>query len=263
MTVVRLALMLLFILPFYSQAQGTANLEIVAGVQLLYGRLAAYHNQELEFNLGTFTNSELASADSDGKVHTVTVSKELLLNPRLTSDALRMIICHELGHIFGGAPRRSVPYEWNGPTASDGLSFLSSEGQADYYASAACFRTIIAGEDHKKVLKESKVDSVTISRCDQVWGSGSEGSAICQRSITAAENFLNLYHDFHIHVGDAEVAETDKLIRDQYPSKQCRLDTFVHGALCKSRKNLKFDFDNSNKNDCENLEGKRPACWFR
>lgn len=84
----------------------------------------------------------MASADTDGKNYFVIVNRGLIENPKLSLDGFRMILCHEVGHLFSGAPRRPIPVEWDGPTAPDSLSFLSSEGQSAYYATAVCFRAL-------------------------------------------------------------------------------------------------------------------------
>lgn len=73
---------------------------------------------------------EEANAYSNGTTMAITVSTAFLQSPRLTDDGLRFTLCHKMGHLLGGAPRRHVPFEWDGPTAPDGLSLLSSEGDA-------------------------------------------------------------------------------------------------------------------------------------
>lgn len=162
-----------------------------------------------------------------------------LLNwPRLTEDSLRMTLCHEAGHLFGGVPLRPAPMEWEGPLDSSGLSLLSAEGQADYYA-ASCFRQWTRGQRHEDRLK--KVPAVVLQKCDQRWGGQSEDSLLCQRIALAGKAFLNLVKDFDIdfETPDTEVVEETEI--SGYPSRQCRLDTFFAGAL----------------------EQTRPACWYK
>lgn len=130
----------------------------------------------------------------------VEVYTGLLKSSRLTADALRMTICHEIGHLAGGVPRKNVPMDWEGPIDENGMSFLSSEGQADYYAGMECF---------KKITK----DDSSVDRISQ-----------------AGLKFLNLVYDFPISIETPDLSVTPELIRDSYPGRQCRLDTIVAGA---------------------------------
>ncbi len=50
----------------------------------------------------------------------------------ITENAFILIICHELGHIFGGNPKK-----YN----------VSVEGQADYYSTKECFKRLYVKKD--------------------------------------------------------------------------------------------------------------------
>lgn len=233
---------------------------ILTEVNDIYGPHAKSLNQSFEIVI-LDSQAEVASADTDGKNHKIVHYKGLVNNPKIDEDVIRLISCHEIGHTHGGAPRRHIPEEWNGPTAPDGYSFISTEGQSDYYATAICFRSLIKNQERKKRLTNIKADIVSL--CDSVWRKKSNDSYSCQRAIVAAEKFLTMHIDMNLSVSTPDTSIATKRLRDTYPSRQCRLDTFAKGALCKSHKNLLFNFSDSQANECENPEGKRPLCWFK
>lgn len=248
---------------FLSQALFASELvheNILQEVTDIYGPLANVLNQSFQIEISD-SPLESASAYSDGKNFKLILNMGLVNNPQVDEDVMRLISCHELGHTHGGAPRRNIPVDWNGPIAYDGLSYAGSEGQSDYYASAICFRKLIKHQVRKKKL--SNIKSNIISLCDSVWGNSSDNSYACQRAIVAAEGFLQMHIDLNLSVSTPDKSVAENLIRDSYPSRQCRLDTFVNGALCKSHKNLIFDFSDSRANECKNPEGKRPLCWYK
>jgi hypothetical protein len=257
----KLLFLLTLILPAFSYSNDHWSKSILSDVETLYNPFVKSMGQTIEFKLYQSSDSEAASADTDGTHHVVLAAEGLFSNLQLRPDGFRIILCHELGHIFGGAPRKNIPYEWTGPFADDGYSFLSSEGQADFYATASCFRNLIKGQRHQNFLRE--VSPEIVMKCDSVWGKKSTDSAICQRASLGAENFLKLNRDFDISFGKTDLSIAPKLLRDEYPDRQCRLDTFLRGALCKSSRGLKFDFVNPTLNDCQEPEGQRPRCWYK
>ena len=209
--------------------------------------------------------SESASANRKGAQAIVTVDGGLLKSPRLTPDGLRTVLCHELGHVLGGAPRRNVPPEWDGPVAHDGLSELTSEGQADYYASAICFRRLVKGQDHRAILNSEPLPtSKTLSaRCEQAHGRKTEAALICERAARGGRNMLVLVKEFPVDFDVPSKVVAPNLIRNQYPDRQCRLDTFIAGALCAHEStSLALDFDDARLTECPMPEARRPSCWY-
>lgn len=195
-----------------------------------------------------------ASAEHNAESLSVVINSGLLKSQRLTPDGLRMILCHELGHLFGGAPRRNIPMEWEGPVAHDGMSFMSSEGQADYYAGLVCFRTMLQ-------MKEAGEPSPDMSRVGPKLREKCFGNETCMRAGLAGEDFLKLVFEFPISCEKEDTSVTPVLIRDSYPGRQCRLDTIVRGNLCSEEKPLVLDFNQSSVNSCS--ESPRPECWYR
>lgn len=206
---------------------------------------------------------EEANAYSNGTTMTITVSTAFLQSPRLTDDGLRFTLCHEMGHLLGGAPRRHVPFEWDGPTALDGLSLLSSEGEADYYATKVCFREIIKKQNQADFLPKKKLSARLTQMCESTWGKNRNEVIICERAGGAAYNMLQLTKDFEISFETPSGEVASEIIRDAYPARQCRLDTALAGALCMQKASLIFDFNNAELNGCPETQGARPSCWYK
>lgn len=193
----------------------------------------------------------------------VVIDRGLLKSFRLTPDGFRMILCHELGHLFGGAPRRHAPAEWDGPIAHDGLSLMTSEGQADYYASLVCFRKMLELESSKSPKPDfSRVGPRLNRKCQEEAGFKGQELEACLRAGLAGEDFLKLVFEFPISCEKFDESVAPTLIRDFYPARQCRLDTIVSGALCSENLPLVMDFNTMEKNSCGVTYAARPVCWY-
>lgn len=205
-----------------------------------------------------------ASAHHDYSQLKVVLDKGLMNSPRLTPDGLRMVICHELGHLFGGAPRRNIPMEWDGPIADDGRSMMSSEGQADYYASMVCFRKMLEIESDEGPKPDfSRVGPRLKSKCEDLAGFKGEELKACLRAGLAGEDFLKLVFEFPISCEQQDDEISPVLIRDSYPGRQCRLDTIVSGALCSEPQPLVLEFNEMRMSGCGQEYALRPGCWYR
>ncbi|WP_374029253.1 hypothetical protein [Bdellovibrio bacteriovorus] len=135
--------------------------------------------------------------------------------PGATKAALVAILCHELGHHIGGAPLQTIPsVEWS-----------SSEGQSDFYAATQCLPEML--QSYPELASEPSQE--VLQKCGE--------NLLCARTMQAGLEMIQLtqrysYRDYTpVQVTASEVAATE-LIRNRYPTDQCRLDTFVQGALC-------------------------------
>ena len=63
----------------------------------------------------------------------ITVYGGIARRPELTLDGLAFVVCHEIGHGYGGKPDKRAP-----------LFKVSVEGQADYYGARSCLPKIFA-----------------------------------------------------------------------------------------------------------------------
>lgn len=255
-------MMTFFLLLFTHATWAGWQEEIIANAKTLYESEAKKEfNKPIEFVIEK-NASVSASAKHDFDKLSIVINTGLLESSRLSPDSFRMIICHELGHLFGGAPRKNVPPEWDGPTGSDGYSLMSSEGQADYYASTSCLQRMIALEKKSPGVDLKRVGPVLKHKCQEVAGKNLKDLEACYRTALAGLDFLKLTFDFSISCELEDDGIASQTMRDIYPDRQCRLDTIVNGALCPEILPLSLDPSDSAKNTCQALFAKRPQCWF-
>lgn len=206
--------------------------------------------------------SAAASASHDFDKLSVIINTGLLNSIRLTPDSFRMIICHELGHLFGGAPRKNVPPEWDGPVGSDGMSLMSSEGQADYYASSACFKRMLTLEKQSPKIDLKRAGPVLKNKCQVIAKKNGTDLEACLRSALGGLDFLNLVRDFPISCEHEDKSIAPQIVRNSYPERQCRLDTIINGTLCSEVLPLSLHPFDDSKNTCVSSYALRPKCWF-
>jgi hypothetical protein len=264
--------MVQLILAFASLAGGPAlsaenvpsyALPVLEEVRSVYAPLLAEEGGVLELEVKSESELVVASAHRDSlSSYRVVLHGGLLRSPRLTPDALRFVLCHELGHLLGGAPRRAPPMEWDGPVMPDGSSFISSEGQADYYASFVCFRRIVSGTDHRFAVQNREVHPRLQRTCRRSWGKNEDGVGQCVRAALAGLDMLNLVMVFPIGFGSPDRTESERTITESYPARQCRLDTVVAGAACVDAAPFRLDKADAQLHGCHAGAGARPRCWF-
>lgn len=196
----------------------------------------AAQNGHLQFEI---SNEEHLSGEAtrQGRDWKIIVTKAVLSSSRLTMDGFQLLVCHELGHLLGGKPRKPAPLEWDGELDEDGQLFLSAEGQADYYAGFECLKRVLKSASIVNEKPELKVSPVVKEKCQQL---RPEDSEICERVAMAGLSFLNLTMDFPIAFETPSTEKVSETIVSSYPSRQCRLDTIFAGALGMDR----------------------PKCWF-
>ena len=149
----------------------------------------------------------------------------------VTPDAFALVLCHELGHAYGGEPYVQA------------LLSLSSEGQSDYYGMQACLQKVI--DKLEVTAADVMVTPYTEAKCGEKHGAPNTFAYnSCLRKMSAGQSLGNLLAVMkkepqpNYQTPDSTVV--DKTLTS-YPEKvQCRLDTYHNGAM----------------------DMARPACWF-
>ncbi len=143
--------------------------------------------------------------------HFIWVFGGLINSDFMTIDGVALIVCHELGHGFGGPP-----YKRSGST---------SEGQSDYFATGECLDNFF--EASPRHLSAQELEHPAAQLCKDL---------NCLRKLWAIdvqrESFLR--HDgveTSYFTPDLSIAESTSEEDTFYPSHQCRLDTYIAGAL--------------------------------
>jgi hypothetical protein len=182
----------------------------------------------------------------------------------VTEDGFALVVCHELGHHLGGAPRK---LDWFGQ-----IRWAANEGQADYWGVSKCFRKLLEKRgDSMAVVATMTVDPEVKNVCEAKFGASPEETAICIRSAYAGRSLASLFHalrnlteDLSFAVKDAsEVTST----YHGHPMPQCRLDTYFAASACDVASHIDTDMEDPNIGTCNRQNGDtvglRPLCWYK
>ncbi len=200
------------------------------------------------------SDSVNAYAERDMNAWIITIYGGMARHKKLTTDGLKLILCHELGHHLGGAPKKGTN-RWS-----------SAEGQADYFATSKCLRKWWRNETWDN--KEVQVPVYLIDQCAQSFSTKHE-QLLCQRIALAGKSVAEMFQEIHqepfpeFHTPDLlQVSQTYRL----HSSAQCRLDTFLQGALCQVSEEIDFTYSDEMTGACHldlgDLRGQRPSCWY-
>lgn len=179
----------------------------------------------------------------------------------MIDDSFMLVGCHEIGHLIGGAPTVKP------------FNNASSEGQADYFSTSRCFKEVLKGEDHGKVISNTTFSPLVLDECKNSFGLNNEDYFICLRTARANIAMANTFAS----LGELQVTpafdtpdpyERMFIIFNGYPNPQCRLDTLFAGSLCKLSEKDKVmpNLELYNKGFCSKFNGDtrglRPLCWY-
>lgn len=180
----------------------------------------------------------------------------------ITADGFALVVCHELGHHMGGAPKKLGSDKWSSP-----------EGQSDYWGASKCLKRFFADEDNAKALSGRDIDPEITSRCQEFHKTEND-IAICQRVALAGLSLASLFNiasPQDPYPKELSFTDQDPMVVDQtsfdHPKAQCRLDTFFEAALCTKDPKEKVDNADPTIGTCNRQAGDsrgfRPLCWYR
>lgn len=170
-----------------------------------------------------------ASIKIPNKKVILTITGGMAREKLMSEDALRLILCHEMGHFFGGAPKINKGH-WS-----------STEGQADYYSTSKCILNFIKNNQIKRVKEASLILA----------------------KITALQTGEVISEDSFNKKDISVVTRTTAL----HSSAQCRLDTLIAGLNCQN--SSEFSDENPEIGACLSINDlappfkARPGCWYR
>lgn len=176
----------------------------------------------------------------------------------MTRDALLYVACHEVGHHFGGFPKK-------------GNSWATAEGGADYFAALKCMRAILKGDPANAEAEALELPDEVKAKCKEVY-SEAEDYQMCLRTAKAGDDMARAFKSFSTkqEVGVLllsvlpEVAETNST---SYPATACRAVTAYAGAVCTKGPEFPISFTDEAGGYCHEKNGDtvgmRPRCWFK
>lgn len=184
----------------------------------------------------------------------VVMNGGLARHPLMTKDAFLLLVCHEVGHHLGGAPR-----VLRGNSGLRGWS--SAEGQADYFATSKCLPLFYkTGVDIKtfEIDQDAGDYKTALSKCRD---------NACARVMLAGLSVSRVFASLVDGTPSPELLLSDKTKVGKtiynHPNPQCRLDTYLSGANCELGSEIPFDATDPNIGACVKETGARPTCWFQ
>jgi hypothetical protein len=202
-----------------------------------------------------------AYAEQEGNVWKVSMFGGLARHPETTPDGFAEVICHEIGHHLGGAPKYS------------GMSWAAVEGQADYFATLKCMHKMIAKLQDWPAFAPAGVDPLVTQRCNDSYPSNATENKICVRSayggFALAKLLANLGGEPVPAFNTPDKSKVSRTI-EYHPPGQCRLDTYFNGAVCSVDPNVETSQDDEKVGVCTGVAsvedrtttGARPGCWY-
>jgi len=187
--------------------------EIINISKELYAPIAEQWKEELVINALWDDSTVNANANRDGKGWTeVNMYGGLARRAEVLPEGFALVLCHELSHLYGGAPYIDVPRK------------MSAEGQSDYMGAGWCLRNVAQKMSVKgnfivtDYMKKKCANGETCIR--QLAAGVSLGTLLARMNGEGAPN---------LETPDNSVV---RKTNTSYPkTTQCRLDTYHNGAL--------------------------------
>jgi hypothetical protein len=193
----------------------------------------------------------------------------LARRPEISPDGFALVICHETGHHLGGFPFVE--------------SWAANEGEADYFATLVCGKKLWANDKAENAKAAATVSLPAKQACDTSYP-GQDERNLCYRIANASQTLGNLL----AALGQEAVPAYDTpdktvvtVTDNQHPAGQCRLDTYLAGAICTAKWDEKLIPGRNHpdgqasagaerqagEHSCMRASGYefgiRPACWFK
>lgn len=229
--------------------------ELIDRVEKVYAPIVDAKGKKLTVVKNWADDTVNAYANQSGSDWYVNMFGGLARHPAVTEDGLMLVVCHELGHHLGGAPKYR------------NMGWASNEGQADYWGTMKCMKRVYADDNSlNKVTRE--IDAEAQAQCDATFRN-TEDRALCARISMAGKSLADLFASFG--GGEINFKTPDKKVvsstNDGHPAAQCRLDTYFQGTLCTKEFADDVSDTDAKKNTCIAADGftsgVRPLCWYK
>lgn len=229
--------------------------EIIDKVEAYYDPIVYRHGGNLKVNR-LWTNSTVnASASQSGSSWYVNMYGGLARRPEVTRDGFALVICHELGHHLAGFPYSN--------------SWAANEGQSDYFATQSCARNIWKNETKVNAQFRQTIADTAKNLCDAQWQLR-EDQDLCYRVMAAGKSLADLLGGGVSVSFDSPDKTMVSRTNNAHPAGQCRLDTYMAGAVCLAAFDdevIPWNQTEAADNSCMRQDGYsagvRPLCWFK
>jgi hypothetical protein len=230
---------------------------IIEKVEKVYKSIIKKRRGKLKIARKWKNNTVNANARRIFNVYHVNMYGGLARHPVVTDDAFALVVCHELGHHLGGAPKIGMMM----------MKWASNEGQADYWGSMKCFRKVFINDNNKNVVANMKVDEHARQKCEASFKEENE-VALCIRASMAGQSLAKLLGGGRAtpHFDTPDTGVVDRT-NNAHPASQCRLDTYFQGSLCDRPASEDVDKKDPTIGTCNRVRGDelgiRPLCWYK
>jgi hypothetical protein len=230
---------------------------VIDQVEDMYAPIVSEYGGKLKVVRKWTDGTVNAYAEQIGSEWQVAMFGGLARHKTITPDGFALVVCHELGHHIGGAPRYA------------GDDWASNEGQADYFATLKCLRRVWQSEDNASIIRSMDVPAFLTSSCKKQWPNKVD-QAICIRGGMAGDSVAKLFQALSWSMKAPKFDTPDPkqvtATNDNHPDTQCRLDTYFQGALCEKSFNEESGQTDEVSGACHSASnhkiGLRPRCWF-
>lgn len=186
---------------------------IISAAEELYAPIAEEWKEQLVINRKWEDPTVNANAWRSGYGATeINMFGGLARRPEVLPSGFALVLCHELGHLYGGAPYVHV-----------GLK-MAAEGQSDFYGAGWCLKNVLEKiEDSSPFPSTSYLEKV----CNE--------DNTCMRQLAGGQSLGNLLATMRRESKpDFETPDRSvvKRTNTSYPKTvQCRLDNYHNGTL--------------------------------
>jgi hypothetical protein len=198
----------------------------------VYSSVAKQNNETLVINSNWDDSTVNAGMMRRGGIVTINLFGGLARRSEITPEAFAAVLCHELGHAYGGRPFL-MPFDR-----------VAAEGQADYYGAGYCLPKML--QKLESSLQPGGGRGFVTRKCDEVYAPGSDENFLCVRRLDGGLNLSRLLSVLEREPNPPTYETPDLTVVNRtelsYPATvQCRLDTHFTGTFGLPR----------------------PACWYR
>jgi len=223
------------------------NLIIQRGVSLYLG-MAQEQNRNLVVRVQDWKNpyfSAWARYEESGDLYTINFWGGFARLPGMTKRAFALTVCHELGHILAQEPFHTIKDS----------EMMSAEGQSDFFASSQCLKKY---HYNFPFDSETELSPYAAAKCLEKFPSDELQQDFCFQSAKAGHDISRPLSQLGTtNLPEFETPQTiivERTLNNSYPDIQCRLDTYLAGAM------TSYDIELNQIVDSQEM---RPKCWYK
>ena len=226
--------------------------------EALYAPVIAARGGALKLNRLWENPTVNASAQRLGDTYILNMYGGLARHETITQDGMALVVCHELGHHLGGAPKYRS------------MGWASNEGQSDYFANLKCLHRIFGGAGARNFTRLAGDETTARESCARSYVKPADVE-LCARASMAGTSVTTLFRVLRRETKIPRFDTPDPAVvlqtQDSHPGTQCRLDTYFSGSLCPRPAEDPLDERNPAVGTCTRASGftvgLRPLCWYK